>query len=65
MSRIDQIRDIIAQSQYAKIDGVLVDGVTAKAILACYEAGNERTQNIIETASIAKVGALALRMVAK
>lgn len=65
MSRIAQLRTIVAESQYAKIDGVLVDALTARAILACYDAGNERTQHTIETAAIEKVGALALKMIAK
>jgi len=65
MSRIEKLQKIVAEKQYAKIDGVIVDAFTAQHILQCYEAGNDKTKRIIETARIQDVGEIALRMVSK
>ena len=38
MSKLDKLRQIVSEHQYQKIDGVLVDVVTANAILTVYDA---------------------------
>lgn len=58
--RIASLRKIVADRQHDKVEGVLVDLWTAQAVLACYQAGSERTQRIIESAPLPKVAALAL-----
>jgi hypothetical protein len=63
--RIAALRQIVADRQYAKVDGVLVDLWTAQAVVACYEAGSDRTRRIIETAPLEKVVALALHLLTK
>ena len=62
MSRIEQIRQIVTDKQSATIDGMLVDGVTASAIVACFDAGSDQTKETIETAPLDRVGELALRL---
>jgi hypothetical protein len=39
--RINAIRQIVKQHQYAKVDGVMVDGFTASGIIQVYDALNE------------------------
>lgn len=39
--RIDAVRQIVTESQYAKIDGVMVDLFSASAIVSVYDALNE------------------------
>lgn len=41
MSKLDRLRQIVKEHQYQKIEGVLVDVVTANAILTIYDAINE------------------------
>ena len=38
ISKLDKLRQIVNEHQYRKIDGVLVDVVTANAILTIYDA---------------------------
>lgn len=38
MSKLDKLRQIVSEHQYQKIDGVIVDVVTANAILTIYDA---------------------------
>lgn len=65
MTRIEKLRKIVGDHQYAKIDGVLVDVLTAASIIACYEKGSDRTKYLIQNARIESVASLALRMVKK
>lgn len=62
---MEKLRKIVADRQYAKIDGVLVDVVTAASIIACYEKASDRTKYLIENARIESIGSIALRMVSK
>lgn len=62
--RIATLKKIVKNRQAEKIDGVLVDTLTAHALLMCWEAGNDNTKEQIATADIAGVGALALRICA-
>lgn len=61
MSRIEQLRKIVADRTQDTVDGVLVDLYTASAIVACHDAGNERTKALIETAPLDKVAKVAFR----
>jgi hypothetical protein len=63
MSRIDALRRIVADRQYTKVEGILVDLWTAQAVVACYEAGSDRTKRVIESAPLEQVAALALKFV--
>lgn len=62
MTRIEKLRKIVDDHQYAKIDGVLVDILTARSILKCYEVGNDHTKKVIENARIEKIGELAMKL---
>ena len=42
--RIDAIRRIVTEKQYAKVDGVMVDLFTAGAIVGVYDAISEANQ---------------------
>lgn len=63
MSRVEQLRKIVAERTHDTVDGIDVDLFTASAIVACYDAGNERTRALIETAPLGKVAEAALRSV--
>lgn len=60
--RIATLERIVKDHQAEKIDGVLVDVLTAHALLMCWAAGNANTKEQIATADIAGVGAVALRV---
>lgn len=60
--RIEALRTIVADRQCAKVDGVLFDVLTAQSVLACYDAGSDRTKRVIENADPVKVATIALRM---
>ena len=63
--RIATLKKIVADHQAAKIDGVLVDTLTAHAILMCWAAGNDNTKERIATGDIRSVGEVALRVCKK
>lgn len=63
--RIQTLKRIVKNGQAEKIDGVLVDTLTAHALLMCWGAGNDNTKEQIATADIAGVGAVALRICGK
>lgn len=63
MTRIEQLRKIVADKQYAEVEGQVVDLFTASAIMACYDAGSERTKKIIATAPLLKVAEVAWKVV--
>lgn len=60
--RIATLKRIVKDRQAEKIDGVLVDVITAHALLTCWEAGNDNTKKQIATADIRGVAAVALRI---
>lgn len=62
MTRMDKLRKIVGDRQYAKIDGVLVDVFTAASIIACYEKASDPTKYLIENANIESIGSIALKM---
>lgn len=63
MSRIEQLRRIVDARRHNTVDGSQVDLFTASAIVACYDAGSDKTKQIIETAPLAKVAELSLRFI--
>lgn len=60
--RIQTLKKIVKNNQYEKIDGVIVDVITAHAILMCWEAGNSNTKEKIATGDINSIGQIALRL---
>ncbi len=62
-STIDKVRAIVANRQYAKVDGVLVDGFTASAIIAVYDNLSPEAQAKMAAMSVAKMGLIALKLV--
>ena len=63
--RIETLKRIVKDRQAEKIDGVLVDVLAARALLLCWEAGNDNTKEQIATADIVGVGRVALRICSK
>jgi hypothetical protein len=53
LARIAACRHIVAEHQYAKIDGLMVDLFTASAIVKVYDALNEANRAKFERLSIA------------
>jgi len=62
MTRIQALKRIVKNSQAEKVDGVLVDVLTAHALLMCWEAGNDNTKEQVAKADISAVGKVALRI---
>lgn len=60
MARIAAIRRIVEHHQYEKIDGLMVDGFTASAILQVYEAVNETNQAKLRKLPIPKMASVCL-----
>lgn len=63
MSRITKLREIADTKQHDTIDGVLVDVMTAKVIVMCYDQGNDETKHVIESFPIKDVGKTAWKVV--
>jgi hypothetical protein len=63
--RIKILKRIVKDRQAEKIDGVLVDTLTAHALLMCWEAGNDNTKEMIATGDIGVIGRSALRICSK
>ena len=63
--RITTLKRIVKDSQAEKIDGVLVDMLTARALLMCWEAGGDSVKEMIATGDIRAVGKSALRVCTK
>ena len=61
--RLTKLRKIVSDHQAAKIDGVLVDALTADVIVKCYVRGGDVTRRVIESKPIHKVAACAWQAV--
>lgn len=61
--RIAAVRQIVEAHQYAKIDGVMVDGFSASAILAVYEALNPANRAMFAGFSVGKMARIAFKLV--
>ena len=59
MSKLDKLRQIVNEHQYQKIDGVIVDIVTANAIITVYDAmkkeGNKEKYLSMDISKMASV----------
>ena len=62
MTRIEKLRQIIAQKQYAKVDGVIVDLFTASSIIAIYDKAGPKIRKAIEDMPIEKVASISMRL---
>ena len=61
--RIDAIRRIVTEHQYAKVDGVTVDATTASAIVAVFDALNTENRARFADLPIRKMAAVAWKLV--
>jgi len=63
LERIEACRKIVAEHQYAKIDGQIVDGFSASAIVQVYDAINDENKAKMETLSIVNMAKIAFRLI--
>lgn len=61
--KIAAIRRIVTEHQYAKIDGVTVDGFSASAIIAVYDALNTDNKARYAALSIPRMASIAFQLV--
>ena len=61
--RIDAIRSIVTNCQYAKVDGIMVDLFSASAIVAVYDALSEKNRVHFSSMPAGKMAVLAFRLV--
>jgi len=60
--KISAMRDIIANHQYAKIDGLMVDGYSASAIIQVYDALNGENREKFSSLPITKMADIAFKL---
>lgn len=60
--RINAIRDVVERKQYAKIDGVMVDGFSASAIIQVYDAINDENKEKFRNLSVGKMAEIAFKL---
>ena len=60
--RIEAIRRIVSESQYAKVDGVMVDLFSASAIIRVYDALNEVNQAKYSAMSAPQMATIAFKL---
>lgn len=65
MNRVEKLRQIVSEKQYASIEGVLVDVFTASAIIRIYDQGSVGVKKIVEELPIQKLGKIALELTVK
>lgn len=65
IARVDAIREIVTNKQCAKIDGTLVDGFTASAIIQLYDALSPGGQAHYRVMPAGKMGDVAWRVHAR
>lgn len=63
MKIIEQLREIVKEHQYKKIDGVIVDVMTASAILKVYDNINEVNQAKFSALPITKMASVAWQLI--
>lgn len=61
--RIAAIRQIVAEHQYAKIDGIMVDAFSASAIVAVYDALNPTNRAMFANFTVGKMARIAFKLV--
>ncbi len=55
-------RSIVANSQYEKINGTMVDLFTASAIVKVYDACNETNQAKLKALPVARIASIAMQL---
>jgi len=61
--RIAAIRQVVTSWQCARVEGLLVDGTTARAIVTVYDALNETNKAKMATLPVRKMAAVAWKLV--
>lgn len=65
IERINAVRQIVTDSQYAKIDGIMVDLFSASAIIRVYDAINEANQVKYRNLPVHKMAEIAFKIMSK
>lgn len=60
--RIDAIRQIVERHQYAKVDGIMVDGFSASAIIRVYDAISPENQQKYAGFHVARMADVAFKL---
>lgn len=60
---IEQCRTIVRESQYRKVNEVMVDLFSASAIVAVYDALNEENRTKFAALPVARAGAVAFKLI--
>lgn len=63
LERIEAARKIVERKQYAKIDGIMVDLFSASAIVAVYDALNDKNKEMYLKLSISSMAKVAFRYI--
>lgn len=61
--RIAAVRQIVQEHQYAKIDGYMVDGFSASAIVQVYDALNDANKEKYAALPVSKMAAVAFKLI--
>ncbi len=61
--RIAAIRRVVKRHQYAKIDGTMIDGFTAGAIVSVYDALNDANKLKFSSLRAGKMGLVAFKLI--
>ena len=64
-TKLDRVRKIIADGQYASIDGTVVDVTTAHDILSVYDKLNGTNKLKFEKMTVSRMAHVAWKMVTK
>jgi hypothetical protein len=65
IERINAVRQIVTNSQYAKIDGIMLDLFSASAIIKVYDAINEANQIKYRSLPVYKMADIAFKLMSK
>ncbi len=65
IARIEALKRIVEQKQYAKIDGIMVDLFSASAIVQIYDALNETNQLKYRNCNVVKMSNTAFKIMNK
>lgn len=60
--RINAIRKIVTEGQYAKVDGTMIDGYSASAILKVYDNLNDENKARFASLPAGKMGEVAWKV---
>jgi hypothetical protein len=65
IERINAVRQIVTNSQYAKIDGIMLDLFSASAIIKVYDNINEANQIKYRELPVYKMADIAFKLMSK